>query len=98
MVNHLAKRVLANKIAKGFPVGDIAYDCNNINNEVLELRKATTKGEKADELADIIIFALGIAAYEEIDIRRALIQKMDKIEKREITPLGDGKFDKKEGT
>lgn len=97
-LNVLARRILINKRNKGFPMNQIDLDVKFIQAELTELLKSDTKEERASEIADCMIFLLGIAGYEGIDMEYYLLEKMSKIEKRKITKISDTEFKKEEGT
>lgn len=44
--------------------------------------RETTRGDLADELADVVIVALGLAAREGVDIDQAVAAKLERIRKR----------------
>lgn len=96
MLNHIAKRALDNKIAQGFPVNDFIGDVKRLYKELSELLDADDDTGRSEELADIIIYCCGIASYLDIDIEKAVSDKMSKIEKRVYTKVGDEYF-KEEG-
>ncbi len=93
MINSIVARALANKKAKGFPCYDINGDIELIKKELIEVQEASYD-ERAHELADVIILCCGIAGYSAIDLEKALLEKMEIVEKRKITKLPDGSFAK----
>lgn len=96
------RRIVHNKIQKGFPIGNFPYDLKKLKEELDELEKALLSGnidEVSEECADLIILVLGIAEQfnEDIDMQFALFKKMLKNEKRKVIKLGPEQFDKVEG-
>ena len=85
----LQNRIYRNKINKGFNVTDINVEFLNIIKEVAEAIEAHEQNldNLNEELADIIIFVLGIAAILKIDIESELKQKVDIIEQRRYYQL-----------
>lgn len=96
MLNEIVKRTIANKIAKEFPRYDVDGDIERIKVELEELRTAPYE-ERGSELADVIIYCCGIAGYSGIDLEKAVLDKMTRIEARKITKHTDGTFTKEEG-
>ncbi len=96
-LNVLQKRVLLNKQKKGFPTHKIDLDVSFIKKELEELLAADTDLNRADEIADCMLFLLGIASYYNLDMEYHLLQKMFKIEQRKITKISDTEFLKEEG-
>lgn len=99
MLNSIQERILQNKIKKGFPIGDVDYDLEKIQeeiNEFIEANAANDNENRAEELADIIILVIGISSYFKIDIEKSVLDKLSKIEKRIITKLANGKYTKEE--
>lgn len=94
MLNELVIRALANKVAKGFPL-DLNVDIENMHSELNELLEASPEN-RGEEIADIIIYCCGIAGYLKLDLEKIVLDKMSKIERRQITYI-DGKFHKVEG-
>ena len=85
----LQNRIYQNKINKGFNVTDINAEFLNIVKEVAEAIEAHEQSldNFNEELADIIIYVLGIAAILKIDIEHELKQKVEIIEKRRYYQL-----------
>ncbi len=100
MILELELRILANKKAKGFPIGNINYDLKKLFEEITEFVSAYKKGDKVnmgEELADMVILTLGIASYFDINMEEEILNKMEKIEKRKISQVGHDQFTKEEG-
>ncbi|MBS4462065.1 hypothetical protein JXA27_05775 [Aerococcaceae bacterium zg-B36] len=81
----LQKRVLQNKINHGFNTTDLKFEILLLYSEVNELFKGWLKKDTenmAEELADIMIYVLGIAEMLEVDLSEKLLEKMDINERR----------------
>lgn len=74
------KEVFQNKINKGFPTDDINREFCYLYGEVAEAFDAyrQKKDDLNEELADIMIFTLGIAEMLNIDMEDALLKKIEK--------------------
>lgn len=94
------QRIIDNKIAKGFPIGDFDYDLKKLREETDELESALKKDKGVEEeLADNIIMLMGIGEQYNplINWEKILNEKMSICERRKIIKLGEKKFDKEEG-
>lgn len=99
MINQLMERILKNKEAKGFPIGDYEYDFEKLREEFREALVALESGDDdkfAEELCDMLILILGMASYKKLNMETSLLSKMDIIEKRKIIKLAYDKFTKEE--
>jgi len=78
------KEVFQNKINKGFPIDDINREFCYLYGEVAEAFDAyrLKKDDLQEELADIVIFTLGIAEMLNIDLETAVDKKVEKNAKR----------------
>jgi len=78
------KEVFQNKINKGFPTDDVNREFCYLYGEVAEAFDAfrNKKDDLNEELADIVIFTLGIAEMLNINLEEALINKIAKNNKR----------------
>lgn len=78
------KEVFQNKINKGFPTDDINREFCYLYGEVAEAFDAyrNKKDDLNEELADIMIFTMGIAEMLNINIEDAVLKKIDKNNKR----------------
>ncbi len=78
------KEVFQNKINKGFPTDDINREFCYLYGEVAEAFDAyrLKKEDLQEELADIVIFTLGIAEMLNIDLETAVVNKVAKNAKR----------------
>lgn len=95
-LTEIQERIYQNKINKGFNVTDIKEEFLNIIKEIAEAIEAyeQSSDELGEELSDIIIYVIGIAAILKIDIENELKKKVDVIEKRKYHQL-NGRFIKK---
>lgn len=92
VLNDIQKRILKNKINKGFNTTDLNKEFCLLYGEVAEAYDAWRK-EKPDfgeELADIAIYLLGIAEIAKVDLGTEIVRKLDIIEHREYTVLKNG--------
>jgi len=81
----LQKRVYQNKVAKGFNITDIHMEFNYAHGELSEafhayIKKQDTVGE---ELADVVIYLLGLSEILGIDLEKEILAKVEKNEKRQ---------------
>ena len=100
MLKQIQERILENKIKKGFPIKNIPYDLLKIEEELQEFFEEYILDNEVgmgEELADVLIYILGIASYYNIDMDKELSNKLQKVEKRTITVLGNNQFSKEEG-
>lgn len=74
------KEVFQNKLNKGFPTDDVNREFCYLYGEVAEAFDAyrQKKDDLNEELADIMIFTLGIAEMLNIDMEDALLKKIEK--------------------
>ena len=80
----LQKRVYQNKLAKGFNVTDVYMEFCYIYGELNEAREAYMKKQDdvGEELADVLIYLLGLAEILNINLETELLNKIEKNEKR----------------
>ena len=78
------KEVFQNKINKGFPTDDVNRVFCYLHGEVAEAFDAyrNKKDDLNEELADIMIFTMGIAEILHINLEEAVLKKIDKNNKR----------------
>lgn len=90
-LKELSEIVYANKIAKGFNVTNIPMEICYIHGEVSEIWDAyiRKKGSVGEEMADVMIYLLGLAKIMSIDLEKELLQKIEKNQKR-IYRMEDG--------
>lgn len=90
-IKQLQERVVANKKAKGFNTTDIPLEFMLLTEEVAEAFEAWRK-EKPDlggELADAMIFLMGIAEILGFDLDKEIDAKMTINENRTYTRKGN---------
>jgi NTP pyrophosphatase (non-canonical NTP hydrolase) len=80
MIRTLQQAVYANKVAKGFNVSDVQLEFCYLSGEVAEAFEAYRKDLPTigEELADIIIYVLGLAEILHVDLETAIDAKMAK--------------------
>ena len=88
----IQRRIYKNKVAKGFNTTDIPKEFCLLYGEVAEAFDAwrKCKADFGEELADIAIYLFGIAEICKIDIGDEILNKLNKIEKREYKGLENG--------
>ena len=81
----LQKRVLNNKITKGFNVTDVYMEFCYTYGELAEACDAyiMKKGNIGEELADVVLYILGLSEILGIDLEKELLQKIEINEKRQ---------------
>lgn len=79
------KRAYRNKINKGFNTTDVCKEICFMQNEVSEVFEAYFKNKDTigEELADVVIFAMGIAEILGKDLESEIIRKLDINDKRQ---------------
>lgn len=80
----LQKEIYQNKIDKGFNVTDIHKEFCYIHEEVAEANRAYYKKlpDLEEELADVIIYLLGLAEILHIDLEKEILKKVAKNKSR----------------
>ena len=80
----LQKRIYQNKVKQGFNVKDVYQEFCLIHEEVSEACRAyyQKKPDVGEELADVVIYLLGLAEILDIDLGREIEKKVEKNEKR----------------
>jgi len=83
-LKELQKKVLQNKIEKGFNVTDIYMEFCYAYGELSEACDAyiKKKDDLGEELADVVLYLLGLSEILGIDLEKELLHKIDKNEKR----------------
>lgn len=78
------KEVFQNKINKGFNITDVNEEFCYLYGEVAEAFDAycNKKDDLNEELADIVIFTMGISEMLGINLEEAVLNKIDKNNKR----------------
>jgi len=89
----LQKDIYTNKIAKGFNVTDMALEFSLTHEELSEAFHAYRKKlpDVWEELADVMIYLLGMAEILGIDMEKEILQKVEKNRKREYQTI-DGVY------
>lgn len=84
-LKQLQKRVYENKIAKGFNVTDIYKEFCYTYGELSEACEAYMKNKEdlGEELADVVIYLLGLSEILGINLEEEILNKMEKNEKRQ---------------
>ncbi len=98
-LNQLQKEIYDNKVAKGFNVTDIPLEFDLTYEELAEAFKAyrTQLPDLGEELADVIIYIIGLAALLHIDMEKELLNKVEKNKKREYAMVRGKHVRTKEG-
>ncbi|MGD0976987.1 MAG: MazG-like family protein [Minisyncoccia bacterium] len=80
----LQKIIYKNKVKHGFNVTDVDREFNFIYAELAEAFHAFRKKspELGEEIADVVIYLLGLAEILKIDLGKEIVKKMDKNKKR----------------
>ena len=81
----LQKRVYENKVAKGFNVTDIFKEFCYTYGELSEACDAylNKKDDLGEELADVVLYLLGLAEILGINLEQEILDKTEKNEKRQ---------------
>ena len=93
VMDMVQKRIIKNKVEKGFNTTDIEKEFAYLSSEVAEALDAyrnESVGRVAEELADIAIYTLGIAELLNIDMEHAIEYKMKMNENRVYVNREDG--------
>jgi len=98
-LSSIQKDILANKIAKGFNTTDMNEEFIHTFEELAEATAAYRKKlpDLGEELADVMIYLLGIAEILGIDLGREIVAKMEKNRKREYLKIDGVPVRTKEG-
>lgn len=85
-LNELQEKIYQNKVDKGFNLTNIPQEFCYLHGEVTEAFEAWLKEKGKDkialELADVTIFALGIAQMLGVSLEKAVLEKIDTNSKR----------------
>ena len=81
----LQKRVYQNKIDKGFNITDVYKEFCYTYGELSEACEAymKKKDDLGEELADVVLYLLGLAEILGIDLEKEILNKIEKNEKRQ---------------
>ena len=84
-LRQLQKRVYQNKIDKGFNVTDIYKEFCYTYGELSEACEAymKKKDDLGEELADVVLYLLGLSEILGIDLEKEILNKAEKNEKRQ---------------
>jgi len=84
-LEQLQKTAYQNKIAKGFNVTDIFMEFCYTYGELSEACDAylKKKGDVGEELADVVIYLLGLSEILGINLEKEILNKIEKNEKRQ---------------
>jgi NTP pyrophosphatase (non-canonical NTP hydrolase) len=85
----LQKEIYNNKVTKGFNITDINFEFGLTYGELAEAFEAYRKKspELGEELADVVIYLLGLAAILNIDLEEEILKKVEKNKKREYKKI-----------
>ncbi|PIR04507.1 MAG: hypothetical protein COV59_00050 [Candidatus Magasanikbacteria bacterium CG11_big_fil_rev_8_21_14_0_20_39_34] len=80
----LQKKVYENKVKQGFNVTDVAMEFCLTHEELSEAYRAYYKKlpDLGEELADVLIYLLGLSEILGVNLEEELIQKIEKNSKR----------------
>lgn len=87
----IQKQVYKNKLDKGFNVTDVSKEFVLTYGEMAEAYEAYRKKKDSvgEELADVMIYLLGLAEILDIDLEKELLRKME-INKNRVYKKVDG--------
>lgn len=81
---NIQRRMILNKIQKGFKVGDFQYEFSLIKKEVEEAIEAYQNNTNiGEELADIVLLCAGIAEMKKLNLADEICKKMKINENRQ---------------
>lgn len=85
----LQKDIYNNKVAKGFNTTDVNFEFGLTYGELAEAFEAYRKKspDLGEELADVAIYLLGLAAILKIDLEEEILKKVDKNKKRQYQKI-----------
>ncbi len=88
-LNKIQKEAWENKKKKGFNTTDINLEFCFVYKELAEAFAAykNKEPEVGQELADVVIFILGLAEMLDIDLEKELLAKIEKNKKREYKKI-----------
>lgn len=90
-LKNLQKEIYDNKVAKGFNTTDVNFEFGLTYGELAEAFNAYRKKlpDLGEELADVIIYLLGLAAIFNIDLEDEILKKVKKNKNREYQRIND---------
>lgn len=79
-MREMQKAVYQNKVDKGFNITNVNLEFNLIYGEVAEAFEAweRKKGDVGEELADVVIYALGLSEILGVDLQAEIEHKIEK--------------------
>ena len=85
----LQKEIFENKIAKGFNTTDVNLEFGLTYGELAEAFDAYRKKlpDLGEELADVVIYLLGLSAILNINLEEEILKKVEKNKKREYKKI-----------
>lgn len=85
----LQKTAYHNKIEKGFNVKDVNLEFSLTFDELAEAHQAyiKKKDDLGEELADVVIYLLGLAEILNIDLEKEILQKIEKNKRRKYKKI-----------
>jgi len=88
-LKQLQKDVWENKVKQGFNVTDVPLEFSYTYGELAEAFEAYRKKlpEVGEELADVMIYLLGLATILDVDMEEELVKKIAKNAKREYKTI-----------
>ena len=83
-LNELSEQVYANKLEKHFNVTDVGMEICFLHGEVSELWDAyiRKRGSVGEEMADILIYLLGLSQILNVNLEQELLKKIEKNHRR----------------
>lgn len=90
-LKELAEIVYENKLEKHFNVTDIPMEICYLHGEVSEIWDAyiRKKGSVGEEMADVMIYLLGLSKILNVDLENELLKKIEK-NRRRVYQMQDG--------
>lgn len=90
-LKELSEIVYMNKLEKHFNVTDIPMEICYLHGEVSEIWDAyiRKKGSVGEEMADVMIYLLGLSKILNVDLEKELMQKIEK-NRRRVYQMQDG--------
>ncbi len=84
-LNQISKEIYQNKVNKGFNVTNIEKEFCLTYGELAEAFESykKKKGDVGEEIADVIIYLLGLCQILNVDIEKELLSKIEKNKNRE---------------
>lgn len=84
-LQQLQKEVWKNKVAKGFNTTDVYRELCYMQTELAEVCHAYAKKlpDVGEEIADVVIYCLGLAEMLDVNLEEELLKKHEKNKKRE---------------